>query len=323
MLLIHGENFIAEYLFQHHLGPSLIIISFVALTLYLLLKKSSTVQRQNSDSITNQIDYILQSFRNGDPSKRLSIEHGDSSMVKHLNDIFDTFEYVIDREKSFSSNISHELKTPLTELISSIDLAQMKERSPAEYKQRLNDLSAICNSMSEMHDNILALARSDQGMITVDRKPFSIHDALLDCLHNFDEEFNKKNVSVFIECPKIYNMNRGREKIRMVFNNLFSNMLCYVNDSGTASVKIQGDVSGIGISFKNSGCTLDAADAVHTLEPFWRSGPDQHQNKRHLGIGLNMCQRILTALGANIKIHISKNGSFYANVFLPHDLLSQ
>ena len=302
-------------------GPVLILAAG-SLFLFIPQAQAEDPTEQIGQKINGKVNDALLQFKRGKHDYRLSSnDHSEDAVVAAVNEILSSLEYIIEREQAFSANVAHELKTPLAELLSTIDLALLKDRGSNEYKEFFIKLKGICSSMHEMHDNILALARSDQGLITAERKHFSLANSIQSSLKSFEADFLAKGVEVSMQCQHVFHINRGREKIRMVFNNLFSNMLCYMDEGGTATVQIQQDVSGVGISFKNTGCQLNPKDARHVLDPFWRSGPDQHNEKRHLGVGLNMCQRILSALGASIKIHISKNGVFHANIFLPFDLI--
>ena len=100
-----------------------------------------------------------------------------AALSRTLNAMLDRIEAAVAHERQLVSAASHELRTPLTTLRAELDLALMGERTPEEITAALRSAAEEAQRMSRLADDLLVLARADQGRLPLNDQSLSVHDA--------------------------------------------------------------------------------------------------------------------------------------------------
>ncbi len=245
--------------------------------------------------IVNQVDRILPS----DLSARLDVPNSHdevSRLVTTFNRLLDRIEFAFQMQKNFISNVSHELKNPLSVIISQLEIAlDRRERSRAEYRDTLTSVLEDTRELGEVTEKLLQLARvhSEDANIAfeqvrLDEVMLQTRDALLRLRPDYHIAFDLEGMPDHEDQLCI----RGNESLlRAAFLNLMDNGCKYSPDK-RVEVKIHFDPQGRHrVEITDHGSGIPVKDLQLVFQPFYRSA--QHIHIRGSGIGLSLVDSIM------------------------------
>ena len=216
-----------------------------------------------------------------------------------LNDLLQRLESSFERERRFSADIAHELRTPLAELrtLAEVELAWPEGESSEKYRETLN----IALQMEAMVTRLLELARSENGKIPL--KFESVQIALLvdEIWRHLARKTEEKQLVFNFNVAPDATMVTDRTLFRSVLANLLSNAVEYTPKNGHGEIRWSDETKELAIS--NTVHDLTAADMPHLFERLWRKDKSR-TDREHCGLGLVLCQTFaeLLGLGLNAKL---------------------
>lgn len=237
-------------------------------------------------------------------------------MVKRLNTLLDRLQMVFDRERSFTSNVAHELRTPLAGIRSIIEVAQLVERSPQAYRQTMTDCMAIIETMQGMIEILILLARLDAGQITFADESIELAELVASCWSTVATHHDAAASSFENRLPQELACRSDRQWLTMVCINLLKNAREYVEDHGRIWVTGRAVDGRIEIEFANTGCKLTTDEAQHVFERFWRADTSRTDTGVHFGLGLALVDRLITALGGTVACDVTQENVFVVRLEL-------
>ena len=244
--------------------------------------------------IVNQVDNILPS----DLSARLDApNHHDeiSRLVLTFNRLLDRIQFAFRMQKSFISNVSHELKNPLSVIIAQLEIALDKDRQNDDYRQTLGSVLEDARELDEVTEKLLQLARvHSEGanivfeQVRLDEIMLQTRSALLRLHPDYHIGFDIEGIPDDEEQLCV----RGNEPLlRSAFQNLMDNG-CKFSPDKKVSVKILFDPGGQHrVEITDQGPGIPAKDLQLILQPFYRSSHSIHV--RGSGIGLSLVDSIM------------------------------
>lgn len=227
-------------------------------------------------------------------------------VVAQLDALVARMNETLRREQDFSAGAAHELRTPLAGMRAKLELALSKPRAPEEHKALAQSALEIAERMQALIANLMLFARANQAQGSPSAAPIDLNALLHDAWQPFEERAKARGLSVNWKLEGEAAISTRADLLNIIVANLFDNAVSYVNESG--SIEISG--SGRAISVSNTGCKLAAGDAEKVFEPFWR-GDESRTGEMHAGLGLAICKRMATALGAQLSVNIA-DGRFTA-----------
>ena len=243
-------------------------------------------------------------------------------VARRIDDLLRRLEATFAREKAFTADVAHELRTPLSGLRTTIEVMLSKPREPAQYREALDDCLAIANRLQSLVDNLLSLAQLESGRVALTREPVQLDYLLREAWRPFAELAAKRGVTVEWRPSAPVFVDSDPVKLRIVFSNLFDNAVSYVPDGGTVTVGLTVTGSDCAVLVANTGSTLPDDQVVQVFDRFWR-GDRSRAIGLHCGLGLSLCQRIISLLGGRIAATSSVGGTFAVTVTLPCGVLPE
>lgn len=244
--------------------------------------------------------------------------------IAHLaitfNKMLDRIETAFKIQKIFVSNASHELRTPLASITSQIEVVLMNDRETDEYKKVLSSVLDDAKSLTNLSNNLLEIARSEQEISSMQLNKVRLDELLIET----QSEFMLLNPKLKIEIGINDNTNDddhdlsvfGNENLlKLVFINLIDNAFKF---SSNMPVDVIIDYQKENVVFKvvDRGIGIALADIPHVFEPFYRAA--NAQNKRGHGIGLSLINNIVRLHNGSVKIHSSIGIGTEVEVTLPY-----
>ncbi len=236
-----------------------------------------------------------------------------------LNDLLARLEASFARERRFTADVAHELRTPLAGLRSTIEVALSRNRNHDEYQHALSDCLAIASGMQAMVNNLLALARIETQSVTFRRDTINLADMVTSCWRPFSARAADKKLTFQNRLPAALTCSSDPDHLSMAVSNLLDNAVEYADHRGLVSVDGRKTNGSIEITFANTGCRLTTDQLPQAFDCFWRNDPARTNTANHCGLGLPLVKKIVTALGGRASAELQSDGMFSIRITLPPD----
>lgn len=235
-----------------------------------------------------------------------------------FNQLLEKIEDTFARERSFTSNAAHELRTPLAGLKTGIEVALTRNRTLEEYREALEQNLFIVNQMDNLVKGLLAMIRVESGQEAVEKEAIPLEESVDSVLEGFKNEIKEKGLELNVRCSEGQTLTGDRLLFSQVLYELIKNAVYYVNRYG--SIRIEAEPSGndIRLTIGNSGSLVDVGDAGKVFDRFWRGeGKGKDAATERFGLGLPLVKRILGTMGGRIELRTEKGGDFTVTVIMP------
>jgi len=228
-----------------------------------------------------------------------------------LNDVLQRLEASFERERRFSADLAHELRTPLAELRTQAEVAiQFAEGQSTEAHR---DTLAIALQMQGIVTSLLDLARSENGKIPLKIESVSVADLANEVWRPLAAPAREKNLSIQFDIPEDAKIQTEIPLYRSILANLFSNAVTYTPPGGKVEIKWHARASELAVS--NTVDDLRPEDAPHLFERLWRKDKSRTGAEHH-GLGLAVSRAFANVLG--LKLTARFTGESTLTLFLTH-----
>ncbi len=205
----------------------------------------------------------------------------------------------------FTADASHELKTPLMVLRAGVERALVHPGVPAEILQSLDETLAQINQMSEMVENLLTLARADEGRAPLAVEEGDLRDLIGDVAETAGMLGESGGITVRSEMPeRPVTMAVDRHRIREMLLNLVTNAIKYTPPGGTVSLSLAQADGEVVFTVADTGIGIAPGDLPHIFERFWRADLARSRTGERpgTGLGLAITKWIAEAHGGSITV---------------------
>jgi signal transduction histidine kinase len=205
----------------------------------------------------------------------------------------------------FTADASHELKTPLMVLRAGVERALVHPGIPGEILQSLDETLAQINQMTEMVENLLTLARADEGRAPLAVEECDLRELVADVAETagiLGEEAGVTAVHTMPETPVRLAVDRHR--IREMLLNIVTNAIKYTPPGGSVVLTLTEDEAAITFTVRDTGLGIAAGDLPHIFERFWRADQSRSRtgDRPGVGLGLAIAKWIVEAHGGSIAV---------------------
>ena len=220
-------------------------------------------------------------------------------ITNQLNHLLARLEGAFQREKRFSGNVAHELRTPIAELRA---LAEVGKEWPAErdmVESFFGDLVDLADDMERTVVNLLMLARLDAGTQVVKLESVNLSQLLDKIWKRLSGDASSKQVELENRISTELGVRSDKDKLTLILVNLLSNAVAYSTARSKISIAARETDSGVVLSVSNLALDLSERDLSLMFERFWRK--DQARTgAHHAGLGLSLVKALADVL--NLKI---------------------
>lgn len=220
------------------------------------------------------------------------------------------------RKDDFLSIASHELKTPLTTIVGYMQMMQrlMPDNASDKFKNIVDKTGKYVHRLNQLLAELLDVSRIQTGNIELHREPFDFDKMLVETIEGIKTATPKRSIDLIGKTGIIYNGDESH--LVQVLSNLLSNALKYSPEDTAVTVQVNSISDFIKVSITDKGMGIGHDEQSKIFDRFYRVGEVQ----RHfpgMGIGLYICQQIITNHGGTIWVESEKQKGSVFSFTLP------
>lgn len=233
-------------------------------------------------------------------------------IVTSLNQTLGRLDAALAREKAITSNVAHEMRTPVAGMLSTLEVALSRERSQDEYREACRASFDIARKLHWLVSNLLSLCRLEAGSARFQPREWEIEVLLTEWWEPFESMAASKSASVHWYLAQGVRLRADRDFLGVAVRNLFENAVEYVDEGGV--IEIETTPNGR-IRFANACDRLSSDVAERAVESHWRAGPDPE--RKHTGLGLGLSRKILESMDGQLVVRVTGGNWFEVELSLP------
>lgn len=222
-----------------------------------------------------------------------------------INRLLDRIAEYVRQNREFTANAAHELRSPLTALQSSLEVALNADRTTEEYKELLSVLLEECEQMRVLVNQLLVLAEGDAGRLRLHPRPVRLDQLVARSLEMFRAVAEAAGVEVSLARLEPAVIQGDGSRLWQVVNNLLDNAVKFTPAGGRVTLALFFDGGGrpCVLDVADTGVGIAARDLPHIFERFYQGDKarDRETPARGLGLGLSICQAVVAAHGGTIE----------------------
>jgi two-component system heavy metal sensor histidine kinase CusS len=240
------------------------------------------------------------------PLELTELVHAFNAMLSRLQDSFG-------RLSDFSSDLAHELRTPVSNLMTQTQVAVSKSRPADVYRETLYSNLEELKRLARMIADMLFLAKADNGLMIPNREPVRLA-AELQSLFEFYEALAEES-GVFLRMTGAADAVGDALMLRRALSNLISNAIRHTPRSGTVDVAIrQASADEVEIEIRNPGAAIPPEHLGRIFDRFYRVEPSRQKSTEGAGLGLAITKSIIAAHGGTIAVSSSAESTSFKAV---------
>jgi heavy metal sensor kinase len=238
----------------------------------------------------------------GDLSQRINVAEAESELgqlAAVLNSTFARLEAAFAQQQQFTSNAAHELRTPVSVMLTQTQTALNRERSAVEYRETLEACQRAAQRMRRLTESLLELARLDAGQEQMKRLKFDLSQTARNCIELIRPMADERSIKIHCELSPLECVGDS-ERIAQVITNLLTNAIQYNQAGGEVRLVAQSQNGMAMLAVSNTGRGIPAEDLPHLFERFYRADPSRTSG--NTGLGLAISKAIVEAHGGTIEV---------------------
>ena len=242
------------------------------------------------------------------PVELRELASGFNEMLSRLEDSFR-------RLNEFTSDITHELRTPIANMMTQTQVALSRSRTADDYREVLYSNAEEFDRLARMISDMLFLARADHGLIIPRREGVDLAQEVRELFDFFDALAEDRGVKLAVSGEG--SVSGERLMLRRAVSNLLSNALNHTAPGGTVNVRIDGVDSGaVRIAVENPGSPIGTEHLKRIFDRFYRVDPSRQRATEGAGLGLAITKSIVAAHRGTVRA-LSTNGINRFEIVLP------
>jgi signal transduction histidine kinase len=260
------------------------------------------------DAITETSHTIMA----GDLSRRMPVSGSGDELDRlsaSLNEMLSQIERLMLGMKEVSSNVAHDLKTPLTRMRARVESA-LRNNNKSDYKGALNQTIEECDGLLRTFNSLLSIAQAEAGQSREGLQVLDAHQTLSDVFELYEPMVEEAKGTLTIDSNQGLPVRADRQLLAQALTNLIDNALKYGEgaDGKGPDINVSGKIEGanVVVSVVDHGKGIPKADRERVRDRFVRL--DESRSKPGNGLGLSMVSSVMTLHGGQLQLEDNNPG---------------
>lgn len=302
---------------MEYLGTNLFIIQMICgmvvvlLAVWLAFRLTKPLKE-----MSNSIDEI----ENGYGSDKLIVHDYTETIeiCEKFNSLVGRMKLLDESRQEFVSNVSHELKTPLTSMKVLADSINSMGEAPVElYKEFMEDIGNEIERETKIINDLLSLVKMDKSAADLNITTLNVNELLEQILKRLKPIAEKQQVELVFESFRPVVADVDEVKITLAFTNLIENAIKYNNPEGWVRVSLNADHQYMYLKVEDNGIGMPEADLDHIFERFYRVDKSHSREIGGTGLGLAITRSAVLMHKGAIKVFSTEGEGSIFNVRIP------
>jgi two-component system heavy metal sensor histidine kinase CusS len=238
-----------------------------------------------------------------------------TELVSAFNQMLDRIESSFVRLKQFSSDLAHELRMPINNMMGETEIILSRNHCAAEYQQVMLSNLEEYQRVSHMIENILFLSRAENPQLDIEKTQLNVHEEIACICEYYEAMAEEKNISITHTGKAILHGNSVM--FRRMINNLLSNAIKYTGINGWIKFAIQSDTTHVCIQLSDNGIGIAKEHLPRIFDRFYRVDSARSQQSGGIGLGLAIVKSIIDLHHGSITINSEPDTGTHIFIIFP------
>ena len=282
----------------------LLLVGFWIWAYYKLIQYNKKIQKINE---------ALKNIYEGNPNVKLNEEELEGTlkiMAKYINDIAGGFTNAIEQslkserlKTELITNVSHDIKTPLTSIINYVDLLKKEDINNAQIEQYIAILDKKSQRLKKLIEDLVEASKVSSGNVKLNIETIDLKELLNQTVGEFEDKLERKKLKLEMDLPNENVLIKADNRyLYRVIENVFSNISKYALENSRVYIKLYEENKSVKLEIKNISKDKLNISAEELMQRFVRG--DKSRYTEGSGLGLSIAQSLTEMQGGEFKIDI-------------------
>lgn len=234
-----------------------------------------------------------------------------------FNQMIGRLETAFAQQHRFVADASHELRTPVSVIRSLTEVTLAQPASKDEYISVLKEVNAESERLGRLINDLLALARADEGQLVLDHEPVQVNLLLLDVAESMTPLAEERSITLLVGEVQPATVMGDAARLIQVLMSLVDNALAYTNAGGIVTLSCTTCSKHVHLVVQDTGIGIAADDIKHIFERFYRADPARSKAVGGCGLGLSIVDWAVKAHHGTVTVESQPGTGSTFTVTLP------
>ena len=220
-------------------------------------------------------------------------------------------------QETFSSNVTHELRSPLASLKGNLEVTLRKDRTLDEYKETLSLSLKEIDRIISLLNNLYLLASSKFKPLDLFKNRADLVRIIEEVAKSYERRMSARGINFILTKDSSAACNCDEALIRRTIENLMDNAVKYTPENGSISLSVAKEPKTVSVTITNTCRALEKDELRHIFDPFYRGKTTKQENIEGKGLGLYISRYIIRSHGGDIKVNNTHGNLFSLTVTIP------
>lgn len=263
---------------------------------------------------------FVQKITNGQLDQKVDTKGKDeiAELGNAFNHMAEQLQRVEHSRQEFVSNVSHELKTPLSSIKVLTESLLFQENVPVEmYQEFFMDINSEVDRLNNIISDLLTLVRLDQTEVPMNIKTTNLNDMTQAILKRLIPLAKKKDIKMIYQSHKEIFVDIDEVKLTLAISNLIENAIKYTPEGGEVRVILQSDLQDAWVSVEDTGLGIAKDEQSKIFERFYRTDKTRNRETGGTGLGLSITYRTVIMHNGSIQVESEEGKGSIFTVQIP------